>query len=198
MYHETRVNSRNKLISYINSTFLNLLVEEFQKYESKKHHFNFELVKNKWSVVTGTKIKYSNLGFYQHDEKEEIEHIELGICLKVNKKLAGEFLIQFTPARGFYNLEDCVKKAIASLDLNELPEPESVYPEFSIQNIAFEQPVTRETIDDDPRFGDIIGALTSMNISKRKAENLARLVILEHPDIHDINTLVDEILNMMK
>jgi len=198
MYHKTRDEFRNKLMSYVYGPFLNLISNEFQKYESEKHHFSFETIKNKWAVVTNTKIRYSALGYFQDDSKEEIEHITLGINISINEKLMGEFIIEFTPERGFYNLEDCIKTAISALDLSTIPESENSYPEFSVQNIAINKPVTKETLDNDPRIGDIIGHLTSMNFSKRRAEKYAQEIVLKFPNIHDIDTLVDEILQMQE
>lgn len=196
-HNETRNSTRLQLMAYIKTSFVNQLIEELDKYNSEKYHLSFEVVENKWSVVTDVKIKYSNQGWIQHDDKENVEHIELGILLGVNEKLAGDFLIKFSSDKGFYNLEECVKTAISNLDLNELPESKSVKPQFYVKNIFNEQLVTPETIDNDPRILDIMAALTGMNFSKRKSLEWAREIIMMHPDIHSIDDLVEEILQMV-
>ena len=190
--HAHRLAVRQKLMVYIQNTFINKLNDEFIRLD-EKCNYSFEVIDHKWSVLTNTNITYSAQGTIQHDDDESIQHIELWIILKINNKLAGEFGVKFSSEKGFYNLEDCITKAKAVLDLNNIPKHKHNN-DLLINDIKIE---TNEPANDDPRLPDVVTGLTSMNVSKRRAIVAAEKALFLHPDLHDIDSLVDEAMQTM-
>ena len=82
---------------------------------------------------------------------------------------------------------------MAVLYLKNIPKHKHNYDLF-INEIKIE---TIVPANDDPRLPDVVTGLTSMNVSKRRAIVAAEKALFLHPDLHDIDSLVDEAMQTM-
>lgn len=192
--HHQRTAVRSHLIAYIRNKFLTIIQEELNKYEK---NIEFHINENKWSVTTNVDIKYTALGWHQFDEDERIVRVDVSGKILVNGKLAGDFMIHYEPAIGFINLNECVATAIESIDLLELQEGNTIVSnKLLIKDILNDIPLIDEN-QEDSRIVEIVEALKKMNFPKTKAIELAKITIGKFPELHDIDTLVDEAINLV-
>lgn len=196
MHHiEQRINVRNQLEAFIQDKFHKLLNAELSKY---KHNIEF-IISKKWSVTTLVNIKYSSTGWYQHDDKEIIIRIDVTGKLFINNQLCGDFTINYEPKVGFINLNEVIQKAIDSVDLLKIQEGISNDSEFLISNIMDEVYDNQKgNVEKDPRVLDVMTNLQGMNYPKKRAMKLAKEITRKYPNIHDIDALVEEALNLIE
>lgn len=186
-FHEIiRAEVKSKIHGYVLTTFNQLLQEELAKY---KANVSFQIDDTKWSVITDVNIKYTCLGWFQNDEEECITRIEAGGKMFVGGNLVGDFTIVFEPSRGFINLDQCVHTAMDGTPLNSIKNNSLRNENFQIGNLE-------ENVIVDNRVDDVANRLVGMNFPKKRSIEIAQKIVRTFPDTHDIDSLVDEALNV--
>jgi hypothetical protein len=196
-FEQKRVAIHSKLKQFLNVEIAQKLATVMAQMESCRlgYSFSFEISKE-WEIWTSVLTKYSNLGWFQDDDTEVIKTIQFAVKIFLNEKFECESTLVYSEETGFQYLQKIIDEIIEkhkkmSIDI----QPKQEHTNLSINRIMLETYNTEQTARfSDYRVEEIVTRLRTMNYSKQDAIVKAQWAIQKLPEIHDLDTLVNEIL----